>query len=246
MKKSALITGANKGIGLEVAKQLLKNGFYVYLGCRNLEKGLHAVEDMKAEGLADVEAVRLDVTHPESVQNARSDIGKKTGVLDVLINNAGISGMPQHPLETTTDNFKQVYETNVYGVVRTTQEFIDLLKESEEPRIVNVSSNMGSLTLQSDPGYAAYHYKTLGAYASSKSAMNMYTVHLAYELRDTNFKINAVCPGYTKTDFTNHLGTGTVEEAAQRIVRYAMIDQSGPTGKFFSEDANPLSAEIPW
>jgi len=246
MKKSALITGANKGIGLEVVKQLLQNGFYVYLGSRNFDKGLKAVEYLKAEGLTDVEVIQLDVTNPDSVENARIEIGKKTEVLDILINNAGISGMSQDPSEATVDNFKEVYETNVYGVVRVTQKFVDLLKNSVEPRIVNVSSNMASLTLQSDPNYAAYDYKTLAAYASSKSAMNMYTVHLAYELRDTKFKINIVCPGYTKTDFTNHLGTGTVEEAGKRIVKYVLIDQSGPTGKFFSEEANPLTGEIPW
>ena len=246
MKKSALITGANKGIGLEIAKQLIQKGFYVYLGSRNLEKGLKAVEPLKAEGLNSFEVIQLDVTSHDSVANARSEIGKKTKILDVLINNAGISGIYENPSEATVDNFKEVYETNVYGVVRVTQQFIDLMKESDEPRIVNVSSNMGSLTLQSDPSYAAYDYKVLAAYASSKSAMNMYTVHLAYELRDTKFKVNAVCPGYTKTDFTNHLGTGTVEEAGKRIVKYALIDQSGPNGKFFSEEANPLTGEIPW
>lgn len=246
MKKSALITGANKGIGLEIAKQLVQKGFYVYLGSRNLEKGLEALEHLKAQGLTNVEVIQLDVTDNDSLKSARAQIGKKTDILDVLINNAGISGIPQNPSAASIDNFKEVYETNLYGVIRTTQVFIDLLKKSNEPRIVNVSSNMGSLTFQSDSNYAAYHYKVLAAYASSKSAMNMYTVHLAYELRDTKFKINAVCPGYTKTDFTNHLGTGTVEEAGKRIIKYALIDHNGPTGKFFSEEANPLTAEIPW
>jgi len=246
MKKTALVTGANKGIGLEIVKQLAQKGCYVYLGSRNLENGLKALKKLKAEGLTNVEVIELDVTNDISVKNARTEIGKKTEVLDILINNAGISGIPQNPTAASVDNFKEVYETNVYGVVRVTQTFIDLLKKSVEPRIVNVSSNMGSLTLQSDPNYPAYDYKVLAAYASSKSAMNMYTVHLAYELRHTNFKVNVVCPGYTKTDFTNNLGSGTVKDAGDRIVKYALIDKNGPTGRFFSEEANPLTGEIAW
>lgn len=244
--KVALITGANKGIGFETAKQLLQKGFYVYLGSRNLESGLKAVKQLKSEGLINTEAVQLDVTDDDSVKSARETIERKTEVLDVLINNAGISGTAQNTTESSVDNFKNVYETNVYGAVRVTTTFIDLLKKSREPRIVNVSSNMGSLTLQSDPNYPAYDYKVLAAYASSKSALNMFTVHLAYALRDTTFKVNAVCPGYTKTDFTNHLGTGTVEEAGKRIAKYALIDRNGPTGKFFSEEINTETGEIPW
>lgn len=244
--KSALVTGANKSIGFEVARQLAQKGIYVFLGSRNPESGIAAVNQLKAEGFNNVEAIPLDVTDDASVKNARAEIGRKTKALDILINNAGIfGGYPQKALDATIDQFKAAYDTNVYGVVRVTQAFMDLLKKSPEPRIVNVSSSQGSLTLHSDPSYKYYDYKA-AVYLSSKSAMNMYTVVLAYELRDSNFKVNAVCPGYTKTDFNGHRGTGSVEEAGKRIVKYALIDQNGPTGKFFSEENNPATGEVPW
>jgi NAD(P)-dependent dehydrogenase (short-subunit alcohol dehydrogenase family) len=244
--KTALVTGANKSIGFEVTKQLAQKGIYVYLGSRNLENGIVAVNKLKAEGINNVEAIQLDVTNDKSVQKARVEIGKKTKVLDILINNAGIyGGYPQEALNSTIDQFKETYDANVYGVVRVTQAFIDLLKTSDEPRIVNVSSSQGSITLHSDPTYKYYDYKA-AVYLSSKSAMNMYTVVLAYELKKSNFKINAVCPGYTKTDFNGHRGPGRVEDAGKRIVKYALIDKEGPTGKFFSEENNPKTGEIAW
>lgn len=252
--KKAFITGANKSIGFEVAKQLLQQGFYVYLGSRSLENGLKAVGQLKSEGLTNVEAIQIDVTDDNSVKNARLEIGKKTSVLDVLINNAGINGVkfdetgnfiPQTAQHTSVEVFKEVYETNVYGVVRVTQALLDLLRKSDEPRIVMVSSSQGSITLHSDPTYKYYHHKGV-VYLSSKSALNMFTVNLAYELRDTNFKINAVSPGFTKTDFNHHRGTETVEDAGKRIVKYALIDNDGVTGKFFCEETNPETGEIPW
>jgi len=244
--KTALITGANKGIGFETAKQLLQKGFYVYIGSRNLENGLQAVEKLKAINLTNVEAIQIDVTDDNSVKNARTEIGKKTDILDVLINNAGINGgVPNTALEARTDQFLSAFNTNVFGVARVTQAFIDLLKKSPEPRIVMVSSSVGSLTLQSDPNWLAYNFAKYTVYGSSKAALNMFTIHLAYELRDTAFKVNAVCPGYTKTDFTNHNG-GEVEEAAKRIVKYALLDKDGVTGKFISEETNPTTGEIAW
>lgn len=247
VSKSVLITGANKSIGFEAARQLLQQGYYVYLGSRNEENGIKAVNDLKAEGLNNVEAIQLDVTNQQSVDAARTLIGQKTDVLDVLINNAGISGViPQQATDAAIDNFKSVYETNVYGVVRVTQAFIDMLQKSAEPRIVNVSSSVGSLSLQSDPNWQFYHHAKFAVYSSSKSALNMYTVTLAYELRETPFKVNAVDPGYTKTDFNHHNGTGTVEDAAARVVKYALIDNNGPTGKYFSEETNPEGGEIGW
>ncbi|UIR57172.1 SDR family oxidoreductase [Sphingobacterium sp. SRCM116780] len=244
--KSALVTGANKSIGFEVVKQLAQKGIYVYLGSRNLENGMEAVDKLKAEGLNNVEAIQLDITDDESVKNARLEIGRKTKVLDILINNAGIyGGYTQTALDATIDQFKATYDANVYGVVRVTQAFIDLLKKSSEPRIVNVSSSQGSITLHSDPAYKYYDYKGV-VYLSSKSAMNMFTVVLAYELKDTAFKINAVCPGFTKTDFNGHRGPGSIEDAGKRIVKYALIDKDGATGKFFSEENNPETGEIPW
>lgn len=216
------------------------------MAARNLENGAEAVANLKAKGLNNVEALQLDITNDESVNNARKEIGRKTNVLDILINNAGIyGGHPQTALESTIEQFKAVYDANVYGAVRVTQAFIDLLKKSPAPRIVNVSSSQGSITLHSDPTYKYYDYKGV-VYLSSKSALNMYTVVLAYELKNTPFKVNAVCPGFTKTDFNGNRGTGTVVDAGKRIVKYALIGDDGPTGKFFSEENNPATGEIPW
>jgi NAD(P)-dependent dehydrogenase (short-subunit alcohol dehydrogenase family) len=244
--KKALITGANKSIGFETARQLLQNGYYVYLGSRSLENGKMAADALKSEGLNQVEAIQLDVTDSNSIDKARIEIGKKTEVLDVLINNAGINGgMPQAALEASIDQFKSVFDTNVYGVVRVTQAFIDMLKKSSQPRIVNVSSSGCSLTLQSDPTWKYYTHKA-AVYPASKAALNMYTINLAYELKDTLFKVNAVCPGFVATDFNNHRGTGTVQEGGARIAKYAMIDDDGPTGKFISEEHNPETGECLW
>ena len=244
--KTALVTGANKGIGLEVARQLAQKNFFVYLGSRDLENGLKAVEKLKSEGIQNIEAIQLDVTDQKSVGAARTSIGKTRQSLDVLINNAGVGGgFPQSALNATPEQFNSVFATNVFGVARVTQAFIDLLEKSAEPRIVNVSSAMASLTLAADPTGASYHNK-LAVYQSSKSALNMYTVNLAYELRNTPFKVNAVCPGWTKTDFTGHQGTSTATEAARRIVKYVLIDKDGPTGKFISEEYFPEPASCPW
>lgn len=244
--KTALVTGANKSIGFEVAKQLAQKGIYVYLGSRNLENGIEAVNRLKTEGINNVEAIQLDVTDNGSVKEARSIIGKRIKSLDILINNAGIyGGYPQSAFDATVEQFQAAYDANIYGVVRVTQAFIDLLKEASGPRIVNVSSSQGSITLHSDPTYKYYDYKGV-VYLSSKAALNMYTVVLAYELRDSDFKINAVCPGYTKTDFNGHRGPGSVEVAGNRIIKYALIDKHGPTGKFFSEENNPETGEVPW
>lgn len=243
--KTAFITGANKSIGFETARQLLQQGYYIYLGSRNLENGLEAVEKLKGEGLNNLEAIQIDVSNDESVKAARVEIGNKTEGLDALINNAGISGgMPQ---TTSTDIaiFKEVFDTNLFGVVRVTQAFMDLLQKSTQPRIVNVTSGLGSLTLHNDPTWKYYNFKA-AVYGPSKAALNMYTIALAYELRDTPFKVNAVDPGYTATDFNQHSGPGTVEEAAARLVKYVTIDANGPTGKFLSDDNSPETGESPW
>lgn len=244
--KSALITGANKGIGYETAKQLSKKGIFVYLGSRNLETGNARVKELNEQGFQHIKAIEIDVTKSNTVLAARQLIEQEQGKLDILVNNAGISGVvPQNALETPIDQFKEVFKVNFYGVVHVTQTFLDLLQKSDEPRIVNVSTSVGSLSLQSNPDWPAYDFAKYAVYGSSKAAMNMYTVHLAYELRNSAFKVNAVCPGYTKTDFTNYNG-GEVETAGNRIAKYALIDQDGPTGKFFSEETNPETGEIPW
>jgi NAD(P)-dependent dehydrogenase (short-subunit alcohol dehydrogenase family) len=244
--KTVLITGANKSIGFETARQLLQQGYYVYLGSRDLEKGQQAVRDLKAEGLSQVEAVEIDADRIESIQAAREAIGRKTRVLDVLVNNAGIGGrMPQTALETEISVFREVFETNFFGVIAVTQAFIDLLRESPEPRIVNVTSGLGSLTLHNDPSWKYYVVKP-AAYVSSKAALNAYTIVLAHNLRETPFKVNAVDPGYTATDFNNHSGPGTVPDAAARVVKAAILGPDGPTGQFFSDDNAPEGGISPW
>jgi NAD(P)-dependent dehydrogenase (short-subunit alcohol dehydrogenase family) len=240
--KKALITGANKSIGFEATRQLLKQGYFVYLGARDKAKGAEAVAKLKAEGLTNVEAIQIDVSNPASIEAASKQIDS----LDVLINNAGISGgFPQIATEISTDIIRDVFDTNFFGVINVTKAFLDTLKKSAEPRIVNVTSGLGSLTLHSDPNWKYYKVKS-AAYGPSKSALNAYTIVLAYELQDTAFKVNAVDPGYTKTDFNHNNGTGTVEDAAARVVKYATIDQNGPTGGFFSDDNNPETGVSPW
>ncbi|HEY0297927.1 MAG TPA: SDR family oxidoreductase [Arachidicoccus sp.] len=241
MKKTVLITGANKSIGLETARQLLTKDYFVFIGCRDEQKGKTAVEQLKAEGFNDVDILMLDVTDADSVIKAKIELENKIPHLDVLINNAGILGtLPQNASSISQENIRNVFDTNFFGVVQTTQAFIPLLKKSSAPRIVNVSSDLASLSNHTNPQWEFYNYKSL-AYCSSKTALNAFTVMLAYEFKDSNFKINSVNPGYTDTDFNNHSGYKTVKEATAPIVKYASIDDDGPTGKFFSD-----YGETPW
>lgn len=243
--KTVLITGANKSIGFETARQLLQQGYYVYLGSRDLSKGQQAVHQLQSEGLTQVEPIEINVNNPDSIKAARDVLGQKTAVLDVLINNAGISGGMAGPLDMDTSEFRQVFDTNFFGVINVTQAFIDLLRPSSEPRIVNVTSGLGSLTLQSDPSWI-YYGITPAAYVPSKAALNAYTIVLAHQLRDTPFKVNAVDPGYTDTDFNHHSGPGTVPDAAARVVKAAVFGSDGPTGQFFSDDNSPETGISPW
>ncbi|GGF21085.1 SDR family oxidoreductase [Hymenobacter cavernae] len=241
--KKALITGANKGIGFETARQLLQHGYFVYLGSRDRQRGEQAAGQLRAEGYSQVEALHLDVTDSTCIAAARQALGQRTAVLDVLINNAGISGgYPQPALETPLHTFREVFNTNVFGAIEVTQAFCDLLRESSAPRIVNVSSGLGSLTLQNDPRWRFYAVKG-GVYPASKTALNAYTIALAYELRETHFKVNAVCPGYVDTDFTDHLGDSSPSEAAARVLQAALLGPEGPSGQFFGQevgtDRNP-------
>lgn len=244
--KIALITGANKGIGYETARQLLQKEYFVYLGSRNIENGDSAVAQLRLEGYQNVDAIAIDVTSDQSVQSAQALLENKISGLDVLINNAGINGgAPFEVLVASNEQFQNVFDTNVFGVARVTKALINLLKKADNGRIVNVSSSVGSLTLQQDNSWPAYDYAKYAVYAASKAALNMLTVQLAYELKDTVIKVNSVCPGYTKTDFTGQVG-GDVSVAAGRIIQYAMLDAAGPTGKFISEETNPITREIPW
>ena len=244
--KKAFITGANKSIGFETAKQLLQLGYYVFLGSRTDENGNEAVGKLQSEGFQNVEFIRIDVSDADSVKAALEQLSKKTDVLDVLINNAGISGgMEQSAATANITLLKEVFETNFFGLINVTQTFLDFLKKSTEPRIVNVTSGLGSLSLHTDPNWIYYPVKLL-AYNSSKAALNMFTITLAYELRDLPFKVNSVDPGYTATDFNHHSGPGTVEDAAARVVKAATLDESGATGQFFSDDNNPETGFSPW
>ncbi len=244
--KTVLITGANKSIGFETARQLLQQGYYVYLGSRDMQKGEQAVSQLKSEGLTNTEPLAIDVSKTESIKAARKTLGQKIKSLDVLINNAGISGgLPQPGLDTDVAIFREVFDTNYFGVIEVTQAFIDLLKLSPEPRIVNVTSGLGSLASQNNPSWKHYHVKP-AAYVASKAALNAYTIVLAYELRNTSFKINSVDPGYTATDFNNHSGPGTVPDAAARIAKAATFSAEDPTGSFFSDDNAPETGISPW
>ena len=237
--KKVLITGANKGIGFETAKQLAQLGYFVYLGSRDKAKGLDAINRLKELGISTVEAIEIDVTNINSIQLAKQELESKTESLDILINNAGIAGeMPQNSSTADMENLRKVFETNFFGTVQTTQQFIPLLKKSNEPVIVNVSSELGSLTIHNKRQNPNYDF--FDAYSCSKTALNAFTVMLANEFRDTNFKINSVTPGYTATDFNQYRGLQTVEQGAKFIVNYATINIDGPTGGFFKEN------EIPW
>ncbi|UII20668.1 SDR family oxidoreductase [Fulvivirga ligni] len=240
--KKVLITGANKGIGFQVAKQMAEKGYYVYLGCRDLERGQEAVNKLVAEGLSNVEVLVIDVADSESIIKAKEVYEQKEESLDVLINNAGISFMqaPQLASVVQTDAIKQIFAVNFHGVIETTQQFLPLLKKSDAPRIANVSSDLGSLTTQSNYDWQHAMIKPVG-YISSKAALNAFTVALAYELKDSNFKVNSVNPGATATDLNNHMGSRTPEFAAQIIVECATLPEDGPSGKFFSEEGF-----LPW
>jgi NAD(P)-dependent dehydrogenase (short-subunit alcohol dehydrogenase family) len=238
--KTVLITGANKGIGLETAKQMAQLGYFVYLGSRDKARGLDAVRMLKESGISNTELIEIDVTNIDSIKKARQELETKTVALDVLINNAGIAGdQPQNMSKGTIENLRNVFETNFFGAVQTTQQFIDLMKKSDEPRIVNISSGLGSLTAHTNT-MDNYNMGMFDAYSCSKAALNAFTVMLAGEFRGTKFKINSVGPGYTATDLNGHKGTQTVEQAARRIVKYATLGDDGPTAGFFKEET------IPW
>lgn len=243
---SVLITGANRSIGLELTKQLSKKGLFVYLGTRDLEKGNEVVKELNENGFQNIKAIQIDVTNSDSILAAKNIVKKEQGKLDILINNAGISGeLPQNASNTSITEIKKVFETNFFGVISVTQTFLELLKKSEKPRISNITSGLGSLTLHSDPTWKYYDFKT-AAYGTSKTALNAYTVTLAYELKDLPFKVNAIDPGYTATDFNHHNGPGTVESAASFIIKHTVTDENGPNGQFFSNDIEDETGISPW
>jgi len=240
--KTVLITGANKGIGFETAKQMALLGYFVYLGSRDKIKGLDAINKLKASGISNIGLIEIDVTNINSINQAKQELETKIEALDILINNAAIAGeQPQTPSFVRVENLRKIFETNFFGVVQTTQKFIDLLKKSSDPRIINVSSSLASLTLHSNPEGNPASWGVYDAYGCSKTALNAFTVMLAYEFRGTNFKINSVAPGYTATDLNQNKGTQTVGQAARMVVKYAALPDDGVTGKYFKE-----TGEIPW
>ncbi|MFL9846007.1 SDR family NAD(P)-dependent oxidoreductase [Flavobacterium rhizosphaerae] len=243
--KKVFITGANKGIGFATARHFLQKGFYVYLGCRSQERGLEALQLLQSEGLTNAEVILIDISQDESVKNARIQLGKKTATLDVLINNVGITGnMPQDALNATVSELEKVLNTNLYGTLRVTQSFTDLLERSQEPHIINISSSIGSLTLHSDTSWKYYENANIFmVYAISKVALNMYSISLGNQL--PKFRVNVIDPGFIKTDLTNNQGSGSPEEAATTIVN-TVLDKTVPTKKFVSEDHDSETKECPW
>ncbi|MEV0995306.1 SDR family oxidoreductase [Nonomuraea sp. NPDC050202] len=234
MTKIALITGANKGIGYEIARLLAEQGVTTIVGARDDERGRSAAERLGQP------YVRLDVTDGESVAAAAKWIDSEYGRLDVLVNNAGITGDPAGflPSAATAAHLRQVYETNVFGVVTVTNAMLPLLRRSRAGRIVNMSSELGSLAMAMDPASPFGEFNAL-SYNSSKSALNMVTVCYAKELKDTPIKVNAANPGYCATDLNDHQGFRTAEQGAAIAVRLATLDEDGPTGAYL-EDAGTV------
>jgi NAD(P)-dependent dehydrogenase (short-subunit alcohol dehydrogenase family) len=241
-KKVALITGANKGLGYEMARQLAQAGVTVVLAARDQAKGQAAADKLKHEGL-DVQFLKLDVTDKNDYAAAAAFLEKNFGKLDILINNAGISadGLAGTSVSQTTDqSLRSTFETNFFAPIELTQALLPLLKKSEAARIVNMSSILGSQTLHADPNSPIYNFKAL-SYDSSKAALNSFTIHLAYELRDTKIKVNSAHPGWVKTDMGTDAAPMELPEGGKTGVALALLDENGPTGGFFH-----LGQPLPW
>ncbi|WP_370614002.1 SDR family NAD(P)-dependent oxidoreductase [Mumia qirimensis] len=234
---TALVTGANKGIGLETVRRLAELGWTVWLGSRDPELGKKAAETVQQDGL-DVRQVTIDVTDDASVAAAVATVGEGGTGLDVLVNNAGITGRRVEPEDTVPADFIPVFGVNVLGPVRVTNAFLSMLRASAHPRIVNVSSGMGSFGVTTDPSRLESTLVSL-VYPSSKSALNMMTTMYAKALPE--LRVNAVDPGYTATDLNDHRGTQTVAEGAEASVRAATVAPDGPTGAFYGRDGI-----VPW
>jgi NAD(P)-dependent dehydrogenase (short-subunit alcohol dehydrogenase family) len=240
-QKVALVTGATRGIGLETVRQLAQAGVTTLLAGRDAGRAKEAADKLKAEGLP-VESITLEVTSADSIRKAVAEVTSTYGKLDILVNNAGIlvDDMGKAPSEQTLQAWRETFDTNLFAVVEVTQAFLPLLKAAPAARIVNVSSQLGSITLHVDPNSPIYNFK-LPAYDASKSAINSWTVHLAYELRDTPIKVNAIHPGYVQTDMNGGHGEIDVPTGAKSSVGMALIDANGPTGSF-----TYLGKTLPW
>jgi NAD(P)-dependent dehydrogenase (short-subunit alcohol dehydrogenase family) len=231
----ALVTGANKGIGKEISRQLAAKGILVLMGARDRERGEKAVADLRAQGLP-VEFLSLDVTSQASVESAAAEVQRRHGRVDILVNNAGVALDWVPASELTVELFRKTFETNVFGLFGVTKALLPLLKKSRHGRIVNLSSGLGSLTRNADPKNTLGVRDMLLAYCSSKAALNMLTIHFANELKGAGIKVNSANPGYTATDMNQHRGPRTVEQGAATPVRLALLPDDGPTGGVFSDD----------
>lgn len=244
-KRVALITGANKGLGFETARQLGKLGITVLIGARSEERGQEAVAKLKSEGV-DAQFVHLDVDDFSTHETAEKFISENFGKLDILVNNAGVnfefspSSMPQPASETSLEMFRRTFETNFFSLIALTQKLMPLVKKSDAGRIVNVSSALGSNGYHSDPTSDYYQFK-IPAYNASKTALNAFTVHLAFELKDTPIKVNAAHPGWVKTDLGTENAPMEVEDGAKTSVQLAMLEADGITGGFVH-----LGEIVPW
>jgi NAD(P)-dependent dehydrogenase (short-subunit alcohol dehydrogenase family) len=241
-KKIALITGANKGIGLETARQLGQQGVAVLVGARDFKKGKTAAEELRKEGI-DAHAVEIDVSHPESIEKAAAEIERDYGRLDILINNAGVmtDDREKKVSEQLLATWRETFDTNVFGLIATTNAFLPLLRKSDAGRIVNLSSILGSITFHATPGSPVYESKHTPAYSVSKSAVNAYTVQLAYELRDTRIKVNAAHPGWVKTEMGGEGATMELVDGAKTSVALATLDADGPNGAYVH-----MGEPLPW
>jgi len=241
-KKIALVTGATRGIGLETVRQLAQKQAHVILAGRDRAKADAAAQKLRAEGL-DVEAIALDVTDAKSIATAAKEIQAKHGRLDILVNNAGImaDAMDKTPSQQPLDNWRKTFDTNVFGLIATTQAFLPLLSKSEAGRIVNVSSLLGSITHHADPASPIYDYKAPVSYNVSKSTVNAWTVQLAHELRNSSIKVNTIHPGHVKTDMGGEAAPMEIADGAKTSVELALIGANGPNGSF-----SHLGQTLPW
>jgi NAD(P)-dependent dehydrogenase (short-subunit alcohol dehydrogenase family) len=231
-KRVALITGANKGIGFETARQLGPMGITVLIGSREQQRGQTAVDTLRGETI-DAQLLILDVADQLSIDRAAADVERQFGKLDILVNNAGILLERIPPSQCQIENLRKTLATNVVGLFAVTKAFLPLLRRSPSARIVNVSSALGSLSTMGDPQKLQNEFL---AYSSSKAAVNMITVVLARELAGTKIKVNAAAPGYTATAMNNFSGTQTVPEGAIASVKLATLPEDGPTGAFFDKN----------
>lgn len=240
-KKIALITGANKGIGLETARQLGKQGITVLLGARDLKKGEAAASELRAEGI-DARALEIDVSQPASVRKSVERVERDFGRLDILINNAGVmlDDDKKKVSEQTLEAWRKTFDTNLFGLIDTTQAFLPLLRKSSAGRIVNLSSILGSITYHATPGSPVYDSK-MPAYNVSKSAVNAYTVQLAYELKDSKIKVNAAHPGWVKTEMGGEGATMETTDGAKTSVALATLGENGPNGTYVH-----MGDTLPW